>query len=226
MPLNEDLDGFQEVASTGKPFYEDDADATGTKGGNEEEYVTVEEVDGHFLPPFIEDIYTFAKECVEDFFADKDSFQGGPFTENDLDRLYSEESISTVVNTTVSAAVMTAYAGIERASWINSEPPQDGIPADDVRLMISILNACSKRGVPKYFAGGIALLCLDFCEGVKVPYDRIEEFHMLEEGWVIEYEDDGYTDEFGEYASEYEQTAEDDDDFNVNDYVIDDGLPR
>ena len=215
MPQKNDSisEGFQELTSQGQSFCDEDDPYEGnSKGGQQEDYVSVESIDGYFVPPFVDDIYEFAKECIQDFFADKDSYRGGSFGEDDKIKQTCEESLSIVVNTSVSAATMTAYAGIDEASWINSIPPQDGIPADDVRLWISILNACARRGVPKYFAGGVALLCLEHCEGVNVPYDRIAEFQALEEGWTLEYDED--------------DSGEDDDDFDVSNYVIDDGLPR
>ena len=223
--------GFQEVNPNGKPVYDDYEDTSCEEEqscNGSPEQVTPEDVDDLWACPFIEDIYQYARDCVTDFFKDKSHYSGGQIP---MDSLLADDRIQMVINTTISAAAQTAYDGTEKAKWIDKKSPQEGVPGEDVRTLISIFNECSSLNIPKYFAGGIALLCMEFCEGVDVPYHKIEgylaEEFGEEETWYIEYRDEnGNIIEDHDPDEEDLAEAENGDEFCLDDLLIEYGLPK
>lgn len=221
--------GFQEIDGNGKPFLDHDDDSYCEKENQDrEQQVTPEDVDDIFLCPFIEDIHEFARDCVLTFFEGKNHYNGGDIP---LDEVTSDDRIQMVINTTIAAASQTAYDGTKSATWIDKKSPQEGVPGEDVRILLSIFNECSSLNIPKYFAGGISLLCLEFCEGVKIPYQNIEgylaEEFGEEETWYIEYEDEeGNIVEVHNPDEEDLEGAEKEEDFCLQDVLIDYGMPK
>lgn len=220
--------GFQEINSGGKPIYDDDIACEEEQSNNDIDQITSEDVDDLWACPFIEDIYQYARSCVVDFFKGKSHYSGGKIPMNSL---LSDDRIQMVINTTISAAARTAYDGTEKSSWLNKNPPQEGVPGEDVRIFISILNECSALHIPKYFAGGIALLCLEFCEGVQIPYNKIDQYLAEEFGedniWYIEYQDENGNIIEDHDPDEADLTeAENGDEFCIDDLIIEYGLPK
>jgi len=186
--------------------------------------------------PFIEDIKDLAKKCITNFFLERDHYNGGEIS---LTEITHEKNLFVLIDATISSAIRVAYDGMKNAHWIDKTPPQEGVPGGDVRLLLSILNECSNLGVPKYFAGGIALLCLQYCEGVEIPYENIEVYLQEEAGcdeeyceensdnWYVEYRDEnGNLIEDHNPSKEVLMNAVEEEKFSINDFVVDYGLPK
>lgn len=110
--------------------------------------------------PFKRDIRIQAIECMDAFFVDKKYWAGGGVP---VSKLFSEKSIITVMQTTVNDALDVAHECLE------CQCPQsyDTKESDwQVKLCYSVLGECSRRFVPKCFAGGILLVYLALCQGV------------------------------------------------------------
>lgn len=223
--------GFQEVGPESRSLLIleiDNEEGEYQDSDQPEQAVTTEDIDDIFLCPFIDDIHELARDCVLLFFDGKSHYNGGDIP---LEEVTSDDRIQMVVNTTISAASQAAYDGTVKASWIDKKPPQEGVASEDVRLLLSIFNECSSLNIPKYFAGGIALLCLEFCEGVYIPYENIESYLAEEFGeketWYIEYED-----EYGNVVENHHPDQEDldvaekEEEFCLQNVLIDYGMPK
>ena len=117
-----------------------------------------------FCHTFLKDAQSVAKGYIEVFFKDKEHYHGGKIKK---EYLYSEKNLSRVLNTDVSSGILEAYSKIKNhPDIVIDEDENAGIITDDVRLSMSIFDQCSKRGIPKQFAGGILLMYLDLCEGI------------------------------------------------------------
>ena len=230
MKLDEftERNGFQEISPKGK-LVSDNDDLFQDKDSQESDFSPCQDFsEEDFSSAFVGDIYEHATDCILLFFDGKSHFAGGDIP---LHKVTTSERVQMVANTTISAAAQTAYDGIATANWISKKSPQEGVPGDDVRLLQSILNECSALNISKSFAGGITLLCLEFCEGVSIPYQNIEGYLMKEFGeeeeWYIEYQDsDGNV--VADYNPNQEalDNAEKEEEFCLDDVIIDYGMPK
>lgn len=113
---------------------------------------------------FVENIRVLAREYINRFFQVQEMYCGGKIPSSFL---LTEENISMVMNTSLEDGVRRSYEIIEQDGRYQSEAIESLVP-EDVKLLISIMNKCSKLGVPKEFVPGIVLIYLEHCEGMKV----------------------------------------------------------
>lgn len=113
---------------------------------------------------FIENIRVLAREYINRFFQVQEMYCGGKIPTSFF---LTEENISMVMNTSLEDGVRRSYEIIEQDGRYKSEAIDSLVP-EDVKLLISIMNKCSKLGVPKEFVPGIVLIYLEHCEGMKV----------------------------------------------------------
>ncbi len=103
------------------------------------------------------DIRRLIYSCVDKFFKDKKIYYGGPIPNRFL---HNEENVKLIADLDISEAVDKAYTIIgDKYSGRNTEIE------GEILEVISILNECSARRIPKCFAGGILLICLRVCKG-------------------------------------------------------------
>ena len=120
--------------------------------------------DEDFLKNFSGDLGKFASECIVNFFQDKEMHYGGPIPQKMILR---DNYIKMVANSNICDDVDRAYKILE-GSGIKSESINENIIADDVRLILQILDKCKDARIPKCFRGGLILMYLEFCEGIEV----------------------------------------------------------
>jgi len=104
---------------------------------------------------FLPDVQMLARSYMMSFFKDREMHCGGPIQYR---HLLSNRNISMTINATLADAIVCAYGAIDSSS--------EKDPLDEIKFVISILNECSKSGVPKEFSGGMLLLYLQFCVGL------------------------------------------------------------
>lgn len=115
---------------------------------------------------FVADMLAVARRHVENFFLDKSMYCGGPIPKN---KLYSNRRVSSVANTDVSTGVDLAYVSLEKAidPAMLAKAEKFGLVTSDIKLVQQTLNTLCRSKVPMCLAGGILLMYLEFCEGVK-----------------------------------------------------------
>jgi hypothetical protein len=116
-----------------------------------------------FYGEFFADAQELARNYIEDFFSDKEMYCGGKVS---IDVLHSPSYITMILNTDVCNGVSAAYAMLAACDEIDCDA-ELGMVATDVRLVVSVLQQCSDRGIPKQFASGMLLIYLELCEGLE-----------------------------------------------------------
>jgi hypothetical protein len=126
-----------------------------------------EQLDDFEYEFFLQDLQMLAKHYISLFFQDKSLYCGGPVPQN---MLHSSGVIKQVINTDICDGVDLIYKalGVQYTEQQLYKIERSGNLPDDVKHVISLLNQCSRLGIPKCFASGIVLIYLDFCEGKKL----------------------------------------------------------
>lgn len=130
--------------------------------------------------PHVRDIRTQAVECMEAFFADKKYWAGGKIAKS---KLYSEENVKTVMETSILDALDVAYACLLEQQPQSYKTHEDGeeIKGWSIPLCYEVLKACPRRMIPKCFAGGILLVYLSLCQGINY-LDKLKEINATLKG--------------------------------------------
>jgi hypothetical protein len=112
-----------------------------------------------------EDATEIVTDCIIRFFVDKKMHYGGPIPQR---LILSRNYIKLVANATICDCIDRAYEMLKNCG-LNCES-SEGLVAEDIRLVIGILEKCNKKHIQQRFAGGILLMYLEFCEGLDVDY--------------------------------------------------------
>ena len=115
---------------------------------------------------YVEDILAMTKRHVEAFFQDKSMYCGGPIPKS---MILSARRLSQVTNTDMGTGIDLAYGALEKTI-----DPDDlkrakkfGLLTEDIRIVRDMLEKLARSEVPKCLAGGMMLLSLEHCEGVR-----------------------------------------------------------
>lgn len=119
---------------------------------------------------FVGDIKKQAQECLLFFFKKKKFWAGGSI--NPV-HLLNERAVKAVMETTVIDAIDIAYRSLKQCEPENWDTLQEHW---DIELVKGILADCAKTGIPKCFAGGLLLVCLEQCHSVET-LRRLEKFN-------------------------------------------------
>jgi hypothetical protein len=108
-----------------------------------------------YSSPFHDDLREYATDCIENFFKNMMMYCGGKIPKS---LLFTEKRISSLFNLDIVQAVDLAYEATNSVSKDNK--------LKDIMLVNETLKLLAKSGIPKYFAGGMLLMYLEFCEGI------------------------------------------------------------
>lgn len=133
----------------------------------EEEEVVSEEIVSIIPKDFVDSLRILAKQYMIYFFADKEMHCGGKITESFL---FQPRRLYAVMNMNFCKAVDKAY------NCMKSDLDEDylqrcvdqGKLSPDVEKVIETLDMLGAARVPQQFLGGMLLLYLELCEGVKI----------------------------------------------------------
>ena len=107
-------------------------------------------------------IEKFAKQCMRTFFAGRELHCGGPINPMLFE---TENALDIVFNTQIEDVVPPLYAAMEEAGLGHITPL--GVE-NQVCETVRILHECEDLGIPKCFRGGLLLLYVELCHGVRV----------------------------------------------------------
>jgi hypothetical protein len=119
------------------------------------------------IEDFRKDSTELAKYYIKLFFNNKDP-ANSDINKNDL---LTNERIYTVVNTSIISGVKKAYSVLNDYVKITKEDinkaKKNGDVTQEIKLVNEALKSLYEAGVPQQFAGGMMILYLEFCVGVK-----------------------------------------------------------
>ena len=115
--------------------------------------------------PAIDDFTTRrnVEGVMRSFFSGRRFHGGGPIRESDLYSADNIEMLTVMVDEDFAIGVDAIHAFVERN--LDDFGPND--KDRNIYMVNELLCECSRKGVPKHFAPGIALLYLEFCVGYK-----------------------------------------------------------
>lgn len=105
---------------------------------------------------------------IKKFFKDREWHGGGRLSEKVL---LSPAYVNMTLNLSISAGAEQAYVLLKNDDQIDSqEESEDGYEMpEDIKLVLGIQRECAQKRIPKCFAGGITLICLEQCHGISLP---------------------------------------------------------
>ena len=118
-----------------------------------------------FSKDFQENAKLIARKYIHQFFKDKEYHLGGEIPQEEL---FSNISISTVLNYNIEDAADKAYVALKPLLLREQKILGRLEVSCDVRIVVGTLNLMSQSCIPKQFAGGLMLLYLKFVEGIKI----------------------------------------------------------
>ena len=105
---------------------------------------------------FAEDIRNLSKEYIVNFFKHEEMHLGGKIP-NEI--MHSSNYIDLVIDADISSGVTAIYKALEKYELDEEE---------QIKLVLGTLNKCASRGVPKFFAAGVAIMYMEICKGIEV----------------------------------------------------------
>lgn len=105
---------------------------------------------------FAEDIRNLSKEYIVNFFKYEEMHLGGKIP-NEI--MHSSNYIDLVIDADISSGVTAIYKALEKYELDEEE---------QIKLVLGTLNKCASRGVPKFFAAGVAIMYMEICKGIEV----------------------------------------------------------
>ncbi len=132
----------------------------------------LEGLDEFYEDEFFPDVDNYIKECMDEFFKDKEMHCGGKIPQKVL---HSGGNIDLVKNMTISDGVRTAYKSLYYFDEIENTDNNDGIVTKDISLVLDII--CNRK-IPKAFKAGIMLMYLELCMGVEIYLLTKEELEV------------------------------------------------
>jgi hypothetical protein len=134
--------------------------------GNEEalQYENVDAKNSNFqavTSNFLSDIEALANKNIDIIFVGKRMHSGGAIPEA---MLHSAPYITKILTNDICAGVDNAYKAISEYNDSGTTRPVK----DAQHLVLEMLSLCSKNRIPKIFAGGLLLMCLEIVKGIRV----------------------------------------------------------
>lgn len=118
--------------------------------------------DSSFYKKLMQETYLYGKKIILDYFKDKQLFYGGEIPE---DRLLQQKFVDAVLDTNMKVGIYIAYHCIDQSIFDEN--------FDSIKLVVDILDSLSNSVIPKCFAAGMLLLCLEFCHGIQIDWTLI-----------------------------------------------------
>lgn len=126
-----------------------------------------EDQDGQEGPKDSANVSEFVKMCIEKFFDDKIMHCGGKVPKYMVN---TPKKVSMVINTGLCDAVDIAYESLR--DYVSPEEKKvakyHGEITSDIKMVNEALSMLGKSGTPQRFAGGMMILYLKYCKGVKI----------------------------------------------------------
>jgi hypothetical protein len=120
-----------------------------------------------YTSSFVPDVKMLVKGHLIDFFDGREMHCGGNIPQC---LLCSEQNISMVLNTRLEKGIHRAYKGIALDGNISTEAASDSLVPEDIKMVVSVMNAAAKRKIPPQYIPGIVLLYLEYCEGIEFAF--------------------------------------------------------
>jgi hypothetical protein len=120
----------------------------------------------------LKDLRALAQASIQVFFADKKYHCGGPIPKA---MLICEESIRTVLGTTIEAAMdyeekfIYPHLRCEKDQLHKSRGWHDPSVPFNVHYTLLLIQELRDKGIPKCFQFGMILLYYKFCKGLEIP---------------------------------------------------------
>ena len=126
--------------------------------------------DDDFIKSFPNHAKSLAVKHIRQFFEGRRMHCGGPIPEK---QLLTEGNIDMVVGTRMADAIDIIYDILE-SNGMDGDATLDE-ESEEAAILLEVCNKeCFGRRIPKIFVGGIALLYLDFCRGIRYPLNDAE----------------------------------------------------
>ena len=119
-----------------------------------------------FTEQFADKVRELAVYYIDKFFSDKKLCSGGKIPKY---MLHCPKRISMVMNYDIIKGVDHAYRALSDMVTPEEESRASitGESTQDIKLVTETLGFLARSGVPQQFAGGMMILYLEFCEGVR-----------------------------------------------------------
>jgi hypothetical protein len=119
------------------------------------------------IDDFRKDATGLAEYYIKLFFEEKSAH---PNTNINKSSFFNRDKVYIVVNTNIISGVQKAYEALEKCIVITQEDiniaKKNGDVTQEIKMVNETLKSLYKAGIPQQFAGGMMLLCLEFCEGI------------------------------------------------------------
>ena len=118
--------------------------------------------DNPFAGEFKTNALEVAKVGIRRFFKDKKFHSGGEIPKNLLNQ---ERYLDFVLYIGIADATTAVFRAIDNSSVSFAE--EDGF-SESSHLVHSTLTECCLAGIPKCFAGGVLIMYVELCEGIRI----------------------------------------------------------
>jgi hypothetical protein len=112
---------------------------------------------------FKKDIKKIAKYYIRKFFKNKNGMQGEKLN---ISLIYDKSNIEKMINTNILDSTNIIYKTLKDTSYSEKSKTQKDV-TKDIILVNEALKKIYKSKIPQQFAGGMLLLYLEFCKGIK-----------------------------------------------------------
>lgn len=113
---------------------------------------------------FKKDIKKIAKYYIKKFFKNKKDINGRKLKIEDL---YSKEKIEKLININILESTKIIYPILGREDRYTCKDEKEDV-TKDIKLVNETLKKIYKFKIPQQFAGGILLVYLEVCKGIKI----------------------------------------------------------
>jgi hypothetical protein len=113
---------------------------------------------------FKKDIKKIAKHYIKKFFKNKKDISGEKI---DIKSLYSKEKIEKLININILESTKIIYPILAKEKKYISKHKKEDV-TEDIKLVNETLKKIYKFKIPQQFAGGVLLLYLEVCKGIKI----------------------------------------------------------
>jgi hypothetical protein len=113
---------------------------------------------------FKKDIKKIAKYYIKKFFKNKKDINGRKLK---IENLYSKEKIARLIDINILESTKIIYPILNKEEKYNCKDKKEDV-TKDIKLVNETLKKIYKFKIPQQFAGGILLVYLEVCKGVKI----------------------------------------------------------
>lgn len=130
---------------------------------DDDDFVETIEAEVNFIDDHVKSLKEVGKKCLDNFFQNKQMHYGGNISRAAIN---SSKTMNRLLNTDIIGGVDRAYLSLSLGRF-SRKKNNNGL-RDDIQLVIDTLNECSELRIPKCFRGGILLLNIEWCHGIKI----------------------------------------------------------